>query len=90
MTLRIEVTSDGGVQVLHLSGRIQVGHLSELEAQIDARRGAALDLAEVTLVDLETVRFLKACETKGISLRHCPFYVREWIRREPGLAEPST
>jgi hypothetical protein len=82
VTLRIEVSSDGGIPVLRLSGRVQAGHLEELAAQLANRPGAVLDLAEVTLVDLETVRFLKASEAEGTRLRHCPAYVREWIRRE--------
>jgi hypothetical protein len=41
-----------------------------------------LDLAEVTLVDVEVVRFLSECEDGGIVLVHCPPYVREWILRE--------
>jgi hypothetical protein len=86
MTLRIEESSDRGTPVLRLSGRIQVGHLGALPAQIGHRRGVILDLAEVTLVDVETVRFLRGSEAKGIELRHCPSYVREWIRREQGAA----
>ena len=86
MTLRIEESSDGGTPVLRLSGRIQVGHLGALAAQIGNRPGVVLDLTEVTLVDVETVRFLRGSEAKGIELRHCPSYVREWIRREPGGA----
>ena len=86
MTLRIEESSDGGTPVLRLSGRIQVGHLGALAAQIGNRPGVVLDLAEVTLVDVETVRFLCGSEAKGIELRHCPSYVREWIRREQGAA----
>ena len=86
MTLRIEESSDGGTPVLRLSGRIQVGHLERLADQIGNRPGVVLDLAEVTLVDVETVRFLCGSEAKGIELRHCPSYVREWIRREQGAA----
>jgi hypothetical protein len=41
-----------------------------------------LDLSEVTLVDIEVVRFLTSCEDEGIELVHCPPYVREWIVRE--------
>jgi hypothetical protein len=32
-------------------------------------------------VDRETVRFLAACEARGIKLANCPSYVREWIER---------
>ena len=41
-----------------------------------------LDLSEVTLVDLDVVRFLVQCETEGIRLTRCPAYVQEWMVRE--------
>ena len=41
-----------------------------------------LDLSEVTLVDLDVVRFLVQCETEGIRLARCPAYVQEWMVRE--------
>ena len=41
-----------------------------------------LDLDEVTLVDVEVVRFLGGCEATGIALLHCSPYIREWIARE--------
>jgi hypothetical protein len=40
-----------------------------------------LDLAEVTLVEREVVRFLAACDVKGIGLRNCPGFIREWMSR---------
>jgi len=41
-----------------------------------------LDLSEVTLVDLEVVRFLVSCEDEGVEIVQCPAYVREWMLRE--------
>jgi hypothetical protein len=41
-----------------------------------------LDLDEVTLVDLDVVRFLSACEEKGVELLNCSPYIREWMRQE--------
>jgi hypothetical protein len=43
----------------------------------------------VTLVDVDAVRFLIDCEARGIQLRGCSAYIREWIirEREPGDAE---
>ena len=41
-----------------------------------------LDLNEVSLVDVEAVRFFLHCEVQGIRLAHCPAYVREWMTRE--------
>jgi hypothetical protein len=36
------------------------------------------DLGEVTLVNVEVIRFLSDCEDEGVVLIHCPPYVREW------------
>lgn len=47
-----------------------------------------LDLSEVTLVDLEMVRFLISLEDEGVELFQCPLYVREWILRERAEAAP--
>ena len=41
-----------------------------------------LDLSELTLVDLEVVRFLISVEDEGVELYQCPPYVREWMLRE--------
>jgi hypothetical protein len=39
-------------------------------------------MSEVTLVDLEVVRFLADCQAHGIELCACPKYIAEWISRE--------
>ena len=41
----------------------------------------ALDLEEVTLVDREAVRFLATLDARGVVLRNCPAFIREWIRK---------
>ena len=80
MTLRIEERSDGQRPVLRLSGRIRSEHLDELKAQIRSKGPAvALDLEEVTRVDVGTVQFLGLCEADGIELLHCAPYIRKWI-----------
>jgi hypothetical protein len=86
VTLRIEERSDGQRSVLYLSGRIRAEHLDELRAQIQGKGPAvALDLEDVTLVDVGAVHFLGLCEADGIELLHCRPYIRKWIgltRRE--------
>ena len=81
--LRIEKESAGDTTRLRLSGRIQSTDIDDIRAQIDddAIR-IILDLDEVTLVDVEVVRFLNDCEDGNIVLVHCPLFVREWIIRE--------
>jgi hypothetical protein len=83
MTLRIVRKPDGGRTVFKLSGRIRSGDIEGLREQMDGHTGGiTLDLEEVTLVDVEVVRFLGMCEAKGVELVHCSPYIREWIRRE--------
>jgi hypothetical protein len=83
MVLKIEKVSDGPGILLRLSGRIESQQVQELKAQIDGRKKKFIfDLEHVRLVDLDAVHFLAVCEAKGIELRHCPPYVREWILLE--------
>ena len=83
MTLRIERVSAQGRTVVRLIGRVQSECLAEIEAQIDGvNPRPALDLEEVTLVDVGAVRFLSACERRGIELRHCAQYIRHWMARD--------
>lgn len=90
MTLRIVKISDGSRIVLKLSGRIQARDIDELREQMDGRtRGAVLDLQEVSLVDVQVVRFLGLCEAKGVELAHCSPYIREWVFREQAAGEES-
>jgi hypothetical protein len=83
MTLKIEKVSDGRKTVIRLSGRLRSEHLDELTAQLEGDwRRIELDLDGVTLVDVEVVRFLSACEDGGVELLHCWPYIREWMLRE--------
>jgi hypothetical protein len=81
--LRIETELDGPGMVLRLIGRIRDESLEELRQRVqDHTTLIILDLAEVTLVDLPSVRFQRDCQDQKIELRNCPPYVLEWIRRE--------
>jgi anti-anti-sigma regulatory factor len=85
--LRIRKLERKGAAILAISGRIQEEHVSELQNLLQAEataRGITLDLGEITLADRETVRFLAACKTRGITLKNCPSYIREWIRLAGG------
>jgi hypothetical protein len=86
MTLRIERVAAQGRTVVRLIGRVRSECLAEIEAQIEsAGPHLALDLEEVTLVDVGAVRFLSACEQSGIELLHCAPYIRHWMASErPG------
>ena len=83
MTLRIEKDSDGRTTTLRLIGRMRRDHIEELIAQIQAGgTSVTLDLNEVSLVDLDVIRFLATCQTEGISLVHCCRYISNWVAKE--------
>jgi anti-anti-sigma regulatory factor len=73
-----------GEAVFRLSGRMDAENLGDLEALLNAESGdeIILDLKDLTLVDLDVVRFLRHCETGSIELRNCPAYIREWLNGE--------
>lgn len=83
MTIRIEKETQKLKTKIRLSGRLQSKHLDQLKTQLEgAQSRIVLDLNGVTLVDVETVRFLNACEQAGVEFLHCWPYIREWMVRE--------
>ena len=83
MTLRIERVAGPGRTIIRLIGRGQSEHLAELTTQIEGPElHVALNLEEVTLVDVGVVRFLLVCEESGMELLHCSPYIRQWMVTE--------
>lgn len=84
MTCRIDrLMPERDLVVLRISGRIAANDVDVLRSAIDKERGAiAIDLGEVGLVERDAVNLLALSEARGVELRNCPPYVREWIARE--------
>ena len=82
MTLRIvaDVNEDGST--IRLIGHMQAEHIAHVRAEIASRTPAALDLDELTLADVDAVRFLVTAERQGIVMQHCAPFIREWMARE--------
>jgi len=83
--LKIQRSAQGAFVLFALSGRIHGDDGTELQRLFDLeanKQNLTLDLHEVKLVDREAVRFLTQCEAEGITLVHCPAYIRAWIERE--------
>ena len=79
--LKIQRSSNGQA-IFALSGRMNAEHVAEFKTLFSSETGTRqiiLDLKDLTLVDLDAVRFLESCETHGIELKNCPPYIREWI-----------
>ena len=88
MTLRIQRDSDGRGTTIRLIGRVRSEHLQELKEQLaTAGSKIVLDLDEVTLVDVDVVRFLVACEANGAEVLRCSPYIREWMLREMNIPQ---
>lgn len=83
MVLKIETVPDGQHTVFRLSGRIESQQVQDLKARTESMaHSIVFDLEEVRVVDLDAVHFLAVCEAKGMKLRNCPPYIREWILTE--------
>ena len=75
--------AEGHRTTLRLIGHLRAACLEALQTQIEGNGPrTVLDLDEVTLVDVEAVRFLRTCEAAGIAVLHGPPSIREWIARE--------
>jgi hypothetical protein len=81
--VRIEKDSQGGITTIRLIGHFQSEHVGELKKQLqhDGSR-FVLDLTEVTLVEVDVVRFLGICEAGGVEIVNCSLYIREWMKQE--------
>ena len=76
----MEKTVDRSGATVRLTGRVRADDLVEVARQLEG--SAVLDLDEVTLVDVDVVRFFNKCEAQGLRLVNCSPYIREWMSRE--------
>ena len=68
--------------LLHISGHLQEVHIEMIDDLLAKETNpVALELGEVTLADREAVRFLATLDARGVGLRNCPGFIREWMRR---------
>ena len=83
MTGTIERHADAHHTTLRLISHLHAVPLEALQAQLETNGSrTVLNLDQVTLVDVEVVRFLGTCEQEGTARLHGPPYIREWIARE--------
>ena len=81
MTLRIERLKGR----IRLCGELRFADLVQVQTEIErCESPVVFDLEELDLIDLEGVRFLNACEAKGISILHRSPYIGEWMLQERG------
>ena len=81
--MKIETQFHDGINTIRLIGHFQSEHIGELRKQLEhSGPQFVLDLAEVTLVDVDVVRFLGSCEAGGVEIVNCAPYIREWMKQE--------
>jgi hypothetical protein len=86
MTFKIEPIRSRNRMTLKISGRLRHENLADLQKQVETDPArTVLEVSEVTLIDLEVVRFLNACQDKGIEVANPSSYIREWMIRERKL-----
>jgi hypothetical protein len=71
---------------VYLYGQLTGEYLSEVEKALHAQgadgHGVTLDLANVTFVDREAMKFLRGAEAGSVAVENIPSYVRRWIEQE--------
>jgi hypothetical protein len=68
--------------LLFISGHLQEGYINMIDDLLAKETDpVALDLGEVTLEDREAVKFLATLDARGVGLRNCPGFIREWMRK---------
>jgi hypothetical protein len=87
MTCRIDRTATDEGLVLRISGRIAAEDLEVVRSALGEGSVVAIELAEIEMVNRDAVRLLALNEAKGIELRQCPAYIREWVTRERASGE---
>lgn len=71
---------------VYLYGQFTGEYVPEVE-KVLPRQGAdnnevTLDLANVTFVDREAMKFLCGAESRNVAVENTPAYVRRWIEQE--------
>ncbi|MGH9958770.1 MAG: hypothetical protein ACREBC_16835, partial [Pyrinomonadaceae bacterium] len=64
--------------------RMDTENVTELETLLRSEAKGhpiVLDLKDLTLVNQDAVTFLEHWEADSITLKNCPAYIREWIKR---------
>jgi hypothetical protein len=83
VTLKIEKIVHKRRTTVRLIGRVRAEDLPGVARQLEGSGPrTVLELDEMTLVDVDVVRFLNRCETEGVRLVKCSPYIREWMSRE--------
>ena len=86
MCFKIETIRSRNRMTLKISGRLRRENLADLQNRLQTGPArTVLNVSEVTLVDLEIVRFFNTCQDQGVEVAKPSAYIREWMSRERNL-----
>lgn len=78
--MKIEKNVEANKTIVRLIGDFRSDHIEELRKQVELDQvEIILDLKEITVVDVDVVRFFAACVAEGMQLAHCPRYIQRWL-----------
>lgn len=85
--LKITTVTDNAESFrVHLYGRFTGEYVSEVEKALSGQRAdtqkVVLDLANVTFVDREAMRFLCTAKSGNVAVENLPSYVQRWMEQE--------
>jgi ABC-type transporter Mla MlaB component len=92
--LKISPTQENGESFkVRLCGQLTKEYLPEVERLLADEAATcprlSIDLANVTFVDREAMKFLCSAKSRNIAIENCPSYVIRWIQQE-GLCSGSS
>ena len=88
LSCKIERLATQAMVVFRVCGHVQAEHVDTLQRLVACEEGpVGLDLDELTLVDRDAVNSLALCELRGIELRNCPLFLRDWIGKVQAAAQ---
>ena len=91
MTLKIDKQSSGDELVVRLIGNLGIENLPEVTAEVRLEgRRVVIDVSEVTLISIEGIRLLNACEDDGIAVINASPYILEWMALERRVGPPRS
>ena len=67
---------------MRLIGNMRVEDIEEVKTEVDESSQMVLDIGELTLVGLDGIRFLNACEDVGMGIINASPYISEWMLLE--------
>jgi len=76
MNIRIDIETRGGVDIVHVSGRLVVSNLKQLTGACEPMEGNyVLDLSNLMFIDSEAAEVIQSLRKKGVEVRSASTFI---------------